>query len=388
LAARNDRQGASMKSIIAASLAASAAVLLPLSAAADYPGFHAAITKQINPVDLRDDSIVELGTLIPKGYELKFRSLKTPTGVVFKSVRSPAAGCTASDSKCRQYFTMSIDAASSGKCTLNGDYVASFDVACTDPKDTACKPGTHDVAFSLTSENFCSEKTVDASKLWQQVKGMFANDVGAGGSDTMWILDARKNVPGGFEVVTLGLNSSAGMRRNGGAVRIDADGNSNGFVANDKGEMFRFNAGVWNRLPGTAKDIGIGANGTAWHVGNNAVPGGFGVYRWNGKGWDDMKGGAVRIDVDPQGNAWVVNDAGQVFRYTGSAWTGIPMQARDIGIGANGSVFVTGRDGSVYKWDGKGWTSRGGKGMVDITVTDKGVPIAINDAHELWIGQP
>jgi hypothetical protein len=284
---------------------------------------------------------------------------------------------------------MAIDASSSGKCNLNGDYVATFDVACTDPKDAACKPGTHDIAFSLKSENFCSETNVDTSNLWQRIKGMFANDVGAGGSDTMWLLDARKAVPGGAEVVTLGLNSTAGMRRNGGAVRIDADGNSNGFVANDKGEMFRFAGGGWSRLPGVARDVGIGANGTAWHVGNNAVPGGFGVFRWNGKGWDDMKGGGVRIDVDPQGNAWVVNDAGQVYRYSGSGWAGAPgVKARDIGVGANGSVFVTGHDGKVYKWDGKGWTSRGGNGMVDITVTDKGVPVTVNEARELWVGQP
>lgn len=306
---------------------ATALVALSLPAAAQYNGFHAAITKQINPVNVNDNSIVELGTLIPRPYELKFNSLTTPAGVTFKGEQSPSQGCmTGETKKCRQYFTMAIDARTSGKCTLNGDYVAKFDVVCTDPGDKSCKPGKHEVGFSLQSENFCSETLGDTSRLWQQIKGAFANDVGIGGASLMWFLDANKSVPGGFDIVSMDLNKTTGMRRSGGAVRIDADSQGNAFVANDKGEMFHFSNGNWNKLPGLAKDIGVGANGTAWCIGANQVPGGFGVYRWNlsTNNWEDMKGGGMRIDVDPQGNAWIVNSTGQVWRHTGSGWVGIP----------------------------------------------------------------
>jgi hypothetical protein len=365
--------------------------LLSLPAAADYAGFKAAITKQLSPINAGDDAVVELVTVIPKQYELKFKSLDSPQGVVFKNLQSPG-DCGIDDKHCRQRFTMAVDAWTTHKCNLTGNYVAHFDVACAKTKDSGCKPGTHDVAFSLTSENFCAVTSVDTSAMWQQAKGLFAGDVGAGGGDMMWFLDAQKSVAGGLDVISLSLNSTGGMRRAGGAVRIDVDDKGNGFVANDQGVMFRYDSGKWTRLPGNpARDVGIGANGTAWYIGSNKVPGGFGIYRWNdkSKGWDDMKGGAVRIDVDPSGNAWVVNDAGAVFRYDGSGWVNVSgVQARDVGVGGNGSVFVAGSDGAVYKRDGTAWKKRGGSNITDITVSTKGVPIGINAAHEIWMGQP
>src|SRR5579883_1336060 len=223
---------------------------VPALALADYPDFHAAITKQINPINPADNSIVELVTVVPAKYELRFKSLKTPQGVAFKSETSPNKGCATQGGRCRQAFTMAIDASSSGKCKLDGNYVASFDVACTNTKDASCKPGTHDVAFSLQSENFCSATNVSTAGLWQQVPGTFAADVGAGGSEVMWLLDAKESGPGGYQVVTLGLNSKAGMRRGADGVRIDADGNGNGFLVNQKDEMYRYNGTGWTRVPG------------------------------------------------------------------------------------------------------------------------------------------
>ena len=33
----------------------------------------------------------------------------------------------------------------------------------------------------------------------------------------------------------------------------------------------------WILLPGSATDIGVGADGTVWNIGNIAEPGGYGV---------------------------------------------------------------------------------------------------------------
>ena len=111
----------------------------------------------------------------------------------------------------------------------------------------------------------------------------------------------------------------------------------------------------WKQLPGTGNDIGVGANGAAWLVGTNPVPGGFGIYRWNGSAWDTMPGGAVRIDVDPQGNPWVVNNTGAIYQWSYGTWKQVPGLARDIGIGANGAVWVIGTNAEVggygiFRW--------------------------------------
>jgi hypothetical protein len=40
--------------------------------------------------------------------------------------------------------------------------------------------------------------------------------------------------------------------------------------------------GGWTLLPGLANDIGVGADGTVWVIGADAVPGGYGIHRWTG----------------------------------------------------------------------------------------------------------
>jgi hypothetical protein len=138
-------------------------------------------------------------------------------------------------------------------------------------------------------------------------------------------------------------------------------------------------------MPGSAHDIGVGADGSVWAIGTNPTVGGYGIWRWNGMGaWQGMPGGGVRIDVDPRGNAWVVNDAGNVYRWTGSTWVQMPGgNAADIGIGANGSVFVVGLDGKVWHWNGQAWVLRDGIAH-SISVGPHGHPWATSPDHRIW----
>ena len=102
---------------------------------------------------------------------------------------------------------------------------------------------------------------------------------------------------------------------------------------NDAGLIFRRTAGGWQLLPGAAKDIDVGADGSAWVIGTNPVPGGFGIYRFNGSGWDNVPGGAVRIGVGPDGLPWVVNSGGSIFRRSSNDWQLLPGAAVDIDVG-------------------------------------------------------
>jgi tectonin-like protein len=147
----------------------------------------------------------------------------------------------------------------------------------------------------------------------------------------------------------------------------------------------------WKQLPGGGNDIGVGANGTAWLIGTNKVPGGYGIYRWDGANWAGMPGGAVRVDVDPKGNAWVVNDAGAIFRWTGSAWQQMPGAAKDIGIGADGSVWVIGTNPEaggfgIYRWNpGKNnWDKIPGSAM-RIAVDPKGNAWVVNNQSNIYV---
>lgn len=135
----------------------------------------------------------------------------------------------------------------------------------------------------------------------------------------------------------------------------------------------------WEQVPGSAIDIGIGANGAVWIVGTNPVPGGFGIYRWAGTGWEGVPGGATNISVDPDGLPWVVNDAQCIFRRDAAGnWVQMPEAAIDIGIGAYGTVYVigntnTGPGNGIFRWNGNGWVQLPGAAL-RVAVDPSGLP--------------
>jgi Tectonin domain len=146
--------------------------------------------------------------------------------------------------------------------------------------------------------------------------------------------------------------------------------------------------GAWQQLPGAAKDVGVGADGSLWVIGTNPVPGGFGIFRWTGQAWTAVSGGAVRIAVAPDGQPWVVNDAQQIFRRTSNGWDLQPGEANDIGVGANGTVWVVGTDSQsggfgLWKRDAQGWSNIDG-GATQVSVGPGGKPWVVNDVDEIY----
>jgi hypothetical protein len=156
-------------------------------------------------------------------------------------------------------------------------------------------------------------------------------------------------------------------------------------------------------VPGRAKDIGAGSDGSVWVIGTDAVGAArdFGVHRWTGRTWETIDGGGVRIAVDPDGRPWVVNSAGQIFQRIGTQWTLQPGLATDIGIGADGSVWVigtnpvgAGHDFGVFRWNGSSWNPVDGGG-VRIAVDRAGNPWVVNSVGQIfqrtgtqWTRQP
>ena len=98
----------------------------------------------------------------------------------------------------------------------------------------------------------------------------------------------------------------------------------------------------WQRLPGRASAISVGAFGSVWSLGVAHVTGGFGIYHWDPRTWtwSAIPGGAVRLAVDPDGKPWIVNDAGNILHWDGTAWHQLPGVARDIAIDESGTVWM------------------------------------------------
>jgi hypothetical protein len=145
---------------------------------------------------------------------------------------------------------------------------------------------------------------------------------------------------------------------------------------------------LWQRLPGNASDIGVGADGSVWAIGTDERGGGFGIYHWLGSSWQRVDGGALRIDVGPDGIPWIVNNSHSIYRRQHGAWQRVGGNARDIGIGADGSVWVT-SGGGTYLYDKGNWVGVRGSG-VRIDVDPNGIPWVLdhtNDIHQLIAGR-
>ena len=132
---------------------------------------------------------------------------------------------------------------------------------------------------------------------------------------------------------------------------------------------------AWTRIPGEARDIAVGADGTVW-----IARGDDGAAQWRTQdgAWHEIDGAADRITVAADGTPWVIHD-GAVYRLRGANWQRVPGEGRDIGAGPDGSVWVAGPDGNVLQWEeeGFGWQQRSGSAQ-HVAVAADGTPWAVN----------
>jgi Tectonin domain len=232
-----------------------------------------------------------------------------------------------------------------------------------------------------------------SGETWHQLPGS-AKDIGVGADGTVWIIGTD---PSGT-ADNFGAHKWTGKdwrRVEGGGVRIDVDPSGNPWMVNAKGEIFRRVKDTWEHLPGSARDIGVGADGSVWIIGTNpsGTKDNFGAHKWTGKEWRGVEGGGVRIDVDPSGNPWMVNAKGEIFRRVKNTWKPVPGSAKDIGIGADGTVWIIGTkpsgtadDFGVHQWTGKDWRGVEGGG-VQISADKTGKPWMVNAMGNIFSGR-
>jgi hypothetical protein len=234
----------------------------------------------------------------------------------------------------------------------------------------------------------------------------------------LWAIRGAQ-VPGGQQIWTY---DGTWRLQPGGAIRISVNSNTvNGgddrpWVVNNGGGIFRFNWAThnWDGVPGCARDVGVGTDGSVWVVGCDNSPGDSGIYKFNGifpctsNCWTADVGRAVRISVGPHDQSagapivpWAVQAAGLVYRRsTGDPATGgwelLPGTATDVaaGYGVAWTIGTTSVPGgfNIQSWDeqvasnGVPWefqwvTTQGG--AVAIAVGN-GFPFVVNSGGALF----
>jgi len=103
----------------------------------------------------------------------------------------------------------------------------------------------------------------------------------------------------------------------------------------------------WSRMPGTAEDISINADGQAYVVSPAGTP-----WRWDKveQRWRRMSGSFVRIAAAEGNRPWAINADGVVFRYNGLWWENKDMDVADVAADTNGNVYIAKTNGEIKKW--------------------------------------
>ncbi len=144
---------------------------------------------------------------------------------------------------------------------------------------------------------------------WEQQYNALAKDIGVGAYGTVWIV--------GMDgvVLTFGPAGWETKYSMGSVVRISVHPDGNAWVVQDQGGIHRWDpASGWVGIYGAlAHDVAIGADGSRWIVSDTDQ-----VLRFDDSvGWEDMHSGlpgpAKRIAVGPNGSPWVVMEDGAIF---------------------------------------------------------------------------
>ncbi|MDW7681736.1 MAG: tectonin domain-containing protein, partial [bacterium] len=146
---------------------------------------------------------------------------------------------------------------------------------------------------------------------------------------------------------------------------------------------FNISGNKWEKMPGAARDIGVGADGAAWIIGMNKNDNGYDIYRWNGADWDAVPGGAMTIDVGSQSQVVVVNETNDLYKWDGTDWYPLSGKALQVSISSNGTMWAVGTNKifggyEILKWNGNDWDLMPG-GAVKISVGSQNHIWCINE---------
>lgn len=133
----------------------------------------------------------------------------------------------------------------------------------------------------------------------------------------------------------------------GAGKRVDVASDGTPFIVSQTNYIYTRIDGVWDRLPGRAIDVGCGADGSVYMVGNDQT-----VNKWSGVSWNEMPNiSALRIDVDEEGFPWIINPQNEVLRFNGIDWDIMwSEEAQDITCDGLGNTYVTSLSGVINKW--------------------------------------
>lgn len=251
---------------------------------------------------------------------------------------------------------------------------------------------------------------------WNIQPGL-AQDISVGADQSVWVIGTSSGTAGDSAIFKWNGSNWDQASGNGRALRIAVDPNGVAYVVNSGGFIYSHAAnkddpGGWTLVPGRAKDIAVGADGSVWIVtttqDTNGSAGGFLVAKRSGTPtnptWTNAAGAthALRIAVAPDGTPWIADSQSNVRSHSStpnvSGWAAPPTDTGsyippvgDIVVSTDKQIFAAGMDGIVYVRDDQSAGTVGSPPAVAVHrwyETSNGgsvLSIAVGTSRNVWV---
>ena len=176
------------------------------------------------------------------------------------------------------------------------------------------------------------------------------------------------------------------QRTNGNAKQLAISAKGAIVALGQKGEIWHWKSkNIWGVLPGALEHITIDTAGIAWGVDSQGK-----VVRYQGSYWEELPGKARLIKAGPDGSIWMVTQDNHLMQWNvrSQAWTpaiSSPIPAiKRLAINADGKPWVLDNDGKVRRFGGKTWTTLPELAAKDLDIGPEGTVFVVDDEKYLW----
>jgi len=206
--------------------------------------------------------------------------------------------------------------------------------------------------------------------LWREIADVKALDVGTSPAGQTWVVLVDGTLAH-FDARQDKFVAEAGAPLH--LVRVDVDERGLPWVLGADGAPQRFDGRVWVKLPGVARDLSVGPDGTAYIVSAEHEP-----MRWVSaqSRWQKLLARADVVAAGADGNPWIATPDGEIFAHQPDSkpgmraqddipqvftqvlsWRRVRGSGKQLAISPRGDVAALGENGEIWQWTGKdSWT--------------------------------
>lgn len=176
------------------------------------------------------------------------------------------------------------------------------------------------------------------------------------------------------------------QRTNGNAKQLAISAKGAVLALGQNGEIWYWKGNnIWGVLPGALEYVTIDTAGVAWGLDVQGK-----IVRYQGSYWEELPGKARLIKAGPDGSIWIVSQDNQLMKWNVRDNTWIPSAlsltptVKRLAISADGKPWILENDGTVQRYDEKTWKTLPKIAARDLDIGPEGTAFVVDDQKKLW----